>query len=222
MKFCFCISLTDFSLCQGIFFAVFWIKNPQKGGSVLDPLEFGENLDQNWAFPGILPKFGGAEGDFRGNFGDPKPLPVFPRPIPGFLQLGAPEDNGNPINYRDPIIGINSFPASQLLQSRGFGIFSPISAPGGRSREKSFPKMGILGEIPFWSNSGTFQRSGMRLGCSCWVWIQKFPNSPQKPRWNRLQASPKMGKKRLFQVIFFPLKTWKNPTQKQGKRGFST
>lgn len=91
----------------GYFFAVFWIKNPQKDGSVLDPLEFGENLDQNWAFPGILPKFGGAEGDFRGDFGDPKPLPVFPRPIPGFLQLGAPEDNGNPINYRDPIIGIN-------------------------------------------------------------------------------------------------------------------
>lgn len=119
-------------------------------------------------------------------------------------------------------------PSSQLLQSRGFGIFSTPQKKKkisrGRSGENPFPKWEFFffGEKnPIFGAILLHSRGlGMRPGCSCWVCFQIFPNSPQILAEPAPGQPKKMGKKRVFFHFIFPPKIWKNPTEKQGKKRF--
>lgn len=136
------------SLFFGLFCGVFWIKNPQEDGSVLlDPLEFGDSRKigiQAGIFLGFHPILGGILGIQN--------LSHFPSPFLAFPRLGAPEDNGNPINYRDPINGINS-QLSAAPEPRIWDFPPPKKSPPsrlqGRSGESPFPKWEFLGKSHF-------------------------------------------------------------------------
>lgn len=113
-------------------------------------------MDQNWVFLGILPKLGGAEGDFRGGIlGIPKLLPVSLPHSGVFHSSGLPRTTE--IQLITGIQLMELIPSCSRAEDLGFSptpkkkIHLPPSQLQGEEWGKTLPKKGILGKIPFWS-----------------------------------------------------------------------